>query len=64
MDAFAENDTPNSNDGNTPASRRAELWSMLIAAWLLAVLVAFFIVRILGSGTAQRFLVALRHHRG
>jgi len=50
--------------GNKPSSRRTALWSTLINAWLLTVLIAFFIVRILGSGTAQRFLVALRHHRG
>ncbi len=61
---IAGRDPANNDTGNGAVSLRAKLWSRLIAAWLLAVLVAFFIIRILGSSTAHRFLIAMRPHHG
>ncbi len=37
------------------------LWPRLIDLWLSAVLVAFFLIRILGSQTAKRLLSGLHH---
>jgi hypothetical protein len=36
------------------------LWPWLIELWIAYVLVTFFIVRIIGSGTVQRFLALVR----
>ncbi len=37
------------------------LWTRLIELWLTAVVVAFFLIRILGSQTAKRLLSGLGH---
>jgi hypothetical protein len=37
------------------------IWPRLIELWLAAVLIAFFVVRVLGSSTAQRILNTLGH---
>jgi hypothetical protein len=44
----------------TAPSFRQRLWPWLIELWIAYVLVAFFIVRILGSGLVQRLLTLLR----
>jgi len=36
------------------------LWPLLIELWIAYVLVAFFVIRILGSGLFQRLLTLLR----
>jgi hypothetical protein len=56
---FAERSTEQDSTDNKPPY--PALWSMLINAWLAAVLVTFFIVRILGSSTGQRVLNSLWH---
>jgi hypothetical protein len=48
---------------NRPSSALRRLWPRLIELWLLAVLDVFFLIRVLGSGSAQRILQSLRHHR-
>jgi hypothetical protein len=37
------------------------LWTRLIELWLTAVVVAFFVIRVLGSQTAKRLLSGLGH---
>jgi len=37
------------------------LWTRLIELWLTAVVVAFFLIRILGSQTAKHLLSGLGH---
>jgi hypothetical protein len=37
------------------------LWPRLIELWLTAVLVGFFVIRVLGSQTAKRLLSGLGH---
>ncbi|MFI5058060.1 MAG: hypothetical protein ACHQLQ_07725 [Candidatus Acidiferrales bacterium] len=39
------------------------LWPRLIELWISAVLVVFFLIRVLGSHTAQRILSGLQRHR-
>jgi hypothetical protein len=39
------------------------LWLRLIELWISVVLVTFFLVRVIGSQTGQRFLNHLRHSR-
>jgi len=39
------------------------LWLRLIEMWILTVLVIFFVIRVLGSHTAQRILDSLHHSR-
>ena len=38
-------------------------WPRLIELWILAVLAIFFVIRVLGSHTAQRILDSLHHSR-
>lgn len=42
-------------------SEAGALWPRLIELWLTAVVVAFFLIRILGSQTAKRLLSGLGH---
>jgi len=44
----------------TAPSFLQRLWPRLIELWIAYVLVAFFIIRILGSGLVQRLLTLLR----
>jgi len=44
----------------TAPSFLRRLWPWLIELWIAYVLVAFFIIRILGSGLVQRLLTLLR----
>jgi hypothetical protein len=37
------------------------LWARLIEVWISAVLATFFLIRVLGSHSAQRLLDGLRH---
>lgn len=39
------------------------LWPRLMELWILAVLVMFLVIRVLGSQTAQRLLGGLHHSR-
>ena len=39
------------------------IWPFLIEAWIAAILLNFFLVRILGSQTGQRILAGLTHRR-
>jgi len=41
----------------------ARLWPYLIELWMTGILAGFFVVRILGSQTAQRLIQRLVHHR-
>lgn len=52
----------NNETGNptTAPSLLQRIWPWLIELWIAYVLVAFFIVRILGSGLVQRLLTLLR----
>ena len=47
-------------DRTTAPSFLRRLWPRLIELWIAYVLVAFFIIRILGSGLVQRLLTLLR----
>ena len=47
------------NPTRTPSFLQ-RLWPWLIELWIAYVLVAFFIIRILGSGLVQRLLTLLR----
>jgi len=38
------------------------IWSRLMEIWIGSVLAAFFLIRILESQTARRFLSGLEHH--
>jgi hypothetical protein len=42
-------------------SEEGALWPRLIEMWLTAVIVAFFLIRVLGSQTAKRLLSSLGH---
>jgi len=42
-------------------SKTGALWPRLIEFWLTAVVVAFFLIRVLGSQTARRLLSGLGH---
>ena len=42
-------------------SEAGALWPRLIEMWLTAVVVGFFLIRILGSQTAKRLLSGLGH---
>jgi hypothetical protein len=42
-------------------SEAGALWPRLIELWLTAVVVAFFLIRVLGSQTAKRLLSSLGH---
>lgn len=44
----------------TAPSLFQRLWPWLIELWIAYVLIAFFIIRILGSGLVQRLLTLLR----
>lgn len=45
-------------DTESPLLRRAYSWLMTV--WIAYVLAAFFVIRILGSGMAQRFVALVR----
>lgn len=52
-----------SNEAGNPTTEPSllqRLWPWLIELWIAYVLVAFFIIRILGSGLVQRLLTLLR----
>ncbi len=49
------------NDQATDPSLLQRVWPWLIEIWISYVLVAFFIIRILGSGLVQRLFILLRH---
>lgn len=38
------------------------MWPRLIELWIALVLLTFFVVRVLGSGSWQRILARLGHH--
>ena len=42
-------------------SEAGALWQRVIELWLAAVVVAFFLIRVLGSQTAKRLLSGLGH---
>lgn len=43
-------------------SAAGALWARVIELWLSGVVVAFFVIRILGSQTAKRLLSGLHSH--
>jgi hypothetical protein len=47
-------------DRTTTPSFLHRLWPWLIELWIAYVLVAFFIIRIIGSGLVQRLLTLVR----
>jgi hypothetical protein len=52
------------SDFRAPAILSA-IWPRLIEAWMVVLLLAFFVIRILGSSVGQRFLAHLGHrHAG
>ena len=51
------------NQEDSPAIGK-RLWPALVQLWILASIAAFFVIRVLGSQTAQRLLAELQHrHR-
>jgi hypothetical protein len=51
----------NNSDRQRPVAMPRALWPRLVELWISAVLAVFFLLRVLGSHTAQRVLSGFRH---
>lgn len=52
----------NMQGGGMPVEIARSLWPRLVELWIFAAIVVFFLVRVLGSRTAQQLLNSVRHH--